>query len=357
MDRARRRPSPSASPARAPSSATRAGWPTRSAPTTTSSRSLWTRDYDDLRQLVWHLDEPLADLSSLGFLPLCELAREHVTVALSGQGADELLRRLSQAPRGRRSPGAGSSCRAPSAPVPAPRCGTAPGRAGRLAEALQAPDPIARAAGLQRLGASRAARRAVRRRARGARHARPRRSFATGSPAAPGRRPAGGGALPRRAPGPGGRHAHLLRPRVDGVLARGARAVPRPRARRAVRPHPGRAQGAQAQGQARPAARRAGPGAGLRAGQAQARLLQRGRGDVAGCRRTARSSTHLLLAPRPRVRGRRRPRPRCERVVQEWRAGPCRHSNLLLALVMLELVARRVPPARPAPPSRMRAAA
>src|SRR5262249_53144816 len=41
--------------------------------------------------LVWHLDEPVADLSSLGFLALCELASRHVTVALSGQGADELF--------------------------------------------------------------------------------------------------------------------------------------------------------------------------------------------------------------------------------------------------------------------------
>ncbi|HUZ81696.1 MAG TPA: asparagine synthase (glutamine-hydrolyzing), partial [Gaiellaceae bacterium] len=45
----------------------------------------------DLEQLVWHLDEPLADLSSIGFLALSELAAQHVTVALSGQGADELL--------------------------------------------------------------------------------------------------------------------------------------------------------------------------------------------------------------------------------------------------------------------------
>jgi len=45
----------------------------------------------DLAELVWHMDEPLADLSSLGFLALSELAAEHVTVALSGQGADELL--------------------------------------------------------------------------------------------------------------------------------------------------------------------------------------------------------------------------------------------------------------------------
>jgi asparagine synthase (glutamine-hydrolysing) len=45
----------------------------------------------DLGELTWHLDEPLADLSALGFLALSELASRHVTVALSGQGADELL--------------------------------------------------------------------------------------------------------------------------------------------------------------------------------------------------------------------------------------------------------------------------
>jgi asparagine synthase (glutamine-hydrolysing) len=45
----------------------------------------------DLPDLVWALDEPLADLSSLGFLLLSKLASEHVTVALSGQGADELF--------------------------------------------------------------------------------------------------------------------------------------------------------------------------------------------------------------------------------------------------------------------------
>ena len=44
-----------------------------------------------LEELVWHLDEPLADLSSLGLYALSKLAAEHVTVALSGQGADELL--------------------------------------------------------------------------------------------------------------------------------------------------------------------------------------------------------------------------------------------------------------------------
>jgi asparagine synthase (glutamine-hydrolysing) len=45
----------------------------------------------DFAELIWHLDEPLADLSSLGFHALSRLAAESVTVALSGQGADELF--------------------------------------------------------------------------------------------------------------------------------------------------------------------------------------------------------------------------------------------------------------------------
>jgi asparagine synthase (glutamine-hydrolysing) len=44
-----------------------------------------------LNELLWSLEEPLADLSALGFGALCEFARTRVTVALSGQGADELL--------------------------------------------------------------------------------------------------------------------------------------------------------------------------------------------------------------------------------------------------------------------------
>jgi len=48
-------------------------------------------DRVDLVELSWHMDEPLADLSALGFLALCRLAADSVTVALSGQGADELL--------------------------------------------------------------------------------------------------------------------------------------------------------------------------------------------------------------------------------------------------------------------------
>lgn len=48
-------------------------------------------DAVDLESLAWSLDEPLADLSAVGFSALSALTSEHVTVALSGQGADELF--------------------------------------------------------------------------------------------------------------------------------------------------------------------------------------------------------------------------------------------------------------------------
>ncbi len=42
-----------------------------------------------LPSLVWHLDEPLADTSTLPTWAVSEMARQHVTVALSGDGGDE----------------------------------------------------------------------------------------------------------------------------------------------------------------------------------------------------------------------------------------------------------------------------
>jgi asparagine synthase (glutamine-hydrolysing) len=45
----------------------------------------------DLTEIAWFMDEPVADLSSIGFLALSALASRHVTVALAGQGADELF--------------------------------------------------------------------------------------------------------------------------------------------------------------------------------------------------------------------------------------------------------------------------
>jgi asparagine synthase (glutamine-hydrolysing) len=46
---------------------------------------------DLLDDALRHLEEPIADLSCVGLLLLSRLARESVNVALSGQGADELL--------------------------------------------------------------------------------------------------------------------------------------------------------------------------------------------------------------------------------------------------------------------------
>lgn len=44
-----------------------------------------------IEDALWHLEEPVVDLSFLGLLLLSGLARENVTVALCGQAADELL--------------------------------------------------------------------------------------------------------------------------------------------------------------------------------------------------------------------------------------------------------------------------
>lgn len=97
----------------------------------------------DLGELIWHLDEPLADLSSLGFLALSQLAATHVTVALSGQGADELLggyrkhRAAAIASRWERLP---RTLRAASAPA----LRRAPAFLERAAATLLAPDAVER---------------------------------------------------------------------------------------------------------------------------------------------------------------------------------------------------------------------
>src|SRR5213075_499543 len=44
-----------------------------------------------LPESVWHLEEPIATTSALAFHKICELARRHVKVVLTGQGADELF--------------------------------------------------------------------------------------------------------------------------------------------------------------------------------------------------------------------------------------------------------------------------
>ena len=103
----------------------------------------FAEDTVDLEDLVWYLDEPLADLSSLGFLALCELAVKDVTVALSGQGADELFggyrkhQAASLVGRWQRLPRPIRAVGAAAAPL-------APGRYKRAARTLTAGDPVER---------------------------------------------------------------------------------------------------------------------------------------------------------------------------------------------------------------------
>src|SRR5262249_21836100 len=97
----------------------------------------------DLAELVWVMDEPLADLSSPGFLALSQLAATHVTVALSGQGADELLGGYRKH-RAAAIAGSWSRLPRPLRAAGAAALATGPARLGRIAGTLSAADPAER---------------------------------------------------------------------------------------------------------------------------------------------------------------------------------------------------------------------
>lgn len=46
---------------------------------------------ESLPRLIWHMDEPVADPAAIPLFFVAQLAREHITVVHSGEGADEIL--------------------------------------------------------------------------------------------------------------------------------------------------------------------------------------------------------------------------------------------------------------------------
>ncbi len=195
----------------------------------------------DLEELVWYLDEPLADLSALGFLALSRARGAARDGRAVGPGRRRAARRLPKAPRGGARRHAGSDCPARCAAVGARGCATRAGavraarrgrsRRGGPGRAAPRDERRTRRPALRQRARARTAR-GARRQRRAARDRRERLGDVAG-------RSAAGDAVPRRAARPCRRHAPLLRPGVDGALARGAGAVPRPRVRRALRDDPG----------------------------------------------------------------------------------------------------------------------
>jgi asparagine synthase (glutamine-hydrolysing) len=54
-------------------------------------RRVGQEDVSLIDQLVWHYDEPFGDASAVPTFQLCREARRHLTVALSGDGSDEIF--------------------------------------------------------------------------------------------------------------------------------------------------------------------------------------------------------------------------------------------------------------------------
>jgi asparagine synthase (glutamine-hydrolysing) len=93
-----------------------------------------------IERIAWHLDEPVGDPAAFAVLKVCELARQHVKVLLSGEGSDELFagydtRYLGMLATLKRS----DTIRSSAALLPSPETAAAPSRWQRLTSRANMP--------------------------------------------------------------------------------------------------------------------------------------------------------------------------------------------------------------------------
>ena len=202
----------------------------------------YVNDTVDLSELVWYLDEPVADLSALGFHALSQMAAKHVTVALSGQGADELFGGYTKHAAASAVGSVDRLTRGHAAAIG--KLGRhGPERIRRMADALAAADPADRLlAASGRLSSGMRAE--LLRGPLAGRDPAAARQAILGKAERAGCRSPGVDAVPGRSAGDGRRHAALLRSKLHGALTRGARAISRPSSRRVLRAHSEQPQGA-----------------------------------------------------------------------------------------------------------------
>ena len=103
-----------------------------------------TRPGRPVARSIWHLDEPLADLSSLGFLALCELARRARHGRALGPGRRRAVRRLPQAPRRVAGRDLEPRSRAAARRRGGARCAAGPAAPAGWSTRCRPPDPVAR---------------------------------------------------------------------------------------------------------------------------------------------------------------------------------------------------------------------